>query len=198
VLRRILAAACATGAVWLVLAEVRPPPPVTVQVVVAAVAVPAGSVLGTADVTVVSVPEAGLQPGALTAAEDAVGRRTAAELAVGEAITRTRLVPRTEADGLPPGRVALHVVLADPVAADVVGAGDAVIVFPARGGEPLARHGVVLVPDPPAAAVGPGLGSDAARGVVLALPPQEAERVLSAHGGLEGPVVVNLVASGRS
>lgn len=177
------------------LAELRPAPPATVRVVAAAARVPAGAVLEADDVSVVRVPEAGVQPGALTAVEEVVGRRTAAGLAAGETVTRTRLVPRSRAEGLAPGRVALHVALADPVTADVVGLGQRVLVFSALGGQPLARDAVVLATDPPPAGDDPGPGGGA-RGVVLALPATEAEQVLSGHGGLEGPVLVNVVAAG--
>ena len=198
VLRRVLAAGCLAGALWLVVLEVRPPPPPTVVVVAAARAVEAGTVLTAAQLTTTTVPVGAAQPGALTAVEEAVGRRTAAALAAGETLTRTRLAPRSPADGLPAGRVALHVVLADPRAADVVTAGQDVVVFPAVGGPPLAREAVVLATDPPAREAVAGLGADAPRGVVLALSADDAERVIAGHGGLEGPVVVNLVAAAAS
>lgn len=194
-LRRVLAAACLTGAVWLVVLEVRPPPPATVTVVSAAVPVEAGSVLTGSDLTTTSVPAGAQQPGAVTAVDDAVGRTTAASLAPGETLTVTRLVPRSPAEGLPPGRVALRVVLADPLAADVVRVGQEVLVFPATGGSALARGARVLAADPPPREALPGLGAEGARGVVLALPPDDAERVLAGHGGVDGPVVVNVVAS---
>ena len=41
----------------------------------------------------------------------------------------------------------------------------------------------------------PGWAAQGARGVVLALPADDAERVLAGHGGLDGPVVVNVVAA---
>jgi hypothetical protein len=43
----------------------------------------------------------------------------------------------------------------------------------------------------------PGLGAEpATRGVLLSLGAAEAQQVLARHGGLEGPVVVNVVAAG--
>ncbi len=194
----MLAGACLTGSVWLVVFEVRPPPPPTVTVVTAALPVEAGTVLTGGDLTTTPVPAGAQQPGALTAVGDAVGRTTAAALAPGETLTVTRLVPRSPAEGLPPGRVALRVVLADPLAADVVRVGQEVLVFPAAGGAALARGARVLAADPPTLEALPGLGGDGARGVVLALPADDAERVLSGHGGVEGKVVVNVVASSGS
>ncbi len=198
VLRRVLAGGCASAAAWLLVTELRPPPPPSVEVVTAAAAVPAGTVLTARDVTTTRLPEDAVQPGALTDPADALGRRLASGLAPGESLTRTRLVPRTPAEGLGAGRVALHVTLADPVTADVVRAGQEVVVFPALGGAALARSAVVLATDPPVAESVPGLGPASARGVVLGLPAAEAEHVLAGHGGLEGPVVVNLVATGST
>lgn len=194
-LRRVLAAACLTGSLWLVLLEVRPPPAPTVQVVAAARAIGAGAVLTAADLAAVSVPAGTEQPGALTSAEAAVGRTTAAALAAGETLTATRLAPRSPAEGLPPGRVAMRVVLADPLAADVVRVGQQVLVFPATGGAALARDARVLATDPPASETLPGLGGEHGRGVLLGLPADDAERVLAGHGGIDGPVVVNVVAA---
>ncbi len=85
--------------------------------------------------------------------------------------------------------------LADPLAADVIRAGQDVLVFPAAGGPALTRRAVVLVADPPPREAVPGLGAQGARGVVLALPADDAERVLAGHGGIDGPVVVNVVAA---
>lgn len=190
----MLAAACLAGALVVVVREVRPPPPRTVAVVVAARTVPAGSVLATADVVVAEVPERARQPGALVAVGEAVGRRLGSGLLPGEALTASRLVPRGPMDGLPRGRVALHVLVADPAAVALLAPGLVVTAYPAVGGEPLARSVEVLSVDPPPdVPTGPmDVGTPAGRGVVLALPPEAAGAVLSGHGGLDGPPVVNL------
>ncbi len=194
VLRRVAAAGCVGGAVLAGLAVVRPPPAPTVSVVVAARAVPAGGVLGPADLTTARVPLPARQPGAVVDTAALVGRRVGAALAPGEALTATRVVPRTVAEGLRPGHVVLHVGLADPASADVLAAGQPVAVYPAAGGEALARDGTVLVVDPPPAVEALDLGgAGPVRGVVLDLPSASAARVLAGHGGLEGPVLVNVV-----
>jgi SAF domain len=198
VIRRVLVGTCLAGAVWLVVLEVRPPPPPAVRVVTAAAPVEAGAVLAARDLTTSDLPVVAVQPGALTSVDDAVGRTTASALAAGETLTRTRLAPRSPAEGLRAGEVALHVVLADPSAADVLYPGQDVLVFPTTGGPALARGGAVLATDPPLRESVPGLGAGGTRGVLLALPAGEAEAVLAGHGGLEGPVVVNLVATGGS
>ncbi len=195
-LRRLAAAACLAGAVTAGLHTLRPPPEPTTQVVVAAASVRAGSVLRAEDLALVRVPAPARQPGALVETTEAVGRRTGTALAPGEALTATRLVPRSRAEGLPAGRAALHVGLADPAAADVLAPGQRVAVFPALGGEALARDAEVLAVDPPGrhSVADLGAGPGAARGVLLSLPEDSAERVLAGHGGTDGGVVVTVVA----
>lgn len=196
VLRRVLSALLAATAVALVVTELRPPPPPTVTVLVAARAVPAGHVLAPADLRVLATRADATQPGALTTVEDAVGRRVGASLAPGEALTASRLVPRRSTDGLPRGRVALHVVAADPASVDLLAPGTGVRVYPAAGGAPLALAAQVLATDPPATGADPwGTGSPAGRGVVLSLSAAEAGAVLTGHGALDGPVTVSLVSA---
>ncbi|WP_051750556.1 SAF domain-containing protein [Phycicoccus jejuensis] len=198
VLRRVLAAACLAGAVLAVLHVVRPPPPPTVPVLVAAREVAAGSVLRANDVTSIRVPVAARQPGALTDVGAVTGRRVAAALAAGEAVTATRLVPRGVTEGLPSGRVALHVALADPGSAGLLTPGGVVAVHPGPGGPVLARDAVVLSVDPPPDEVGLGAGPapPTAPGAVLSLTPGAADRVLTGHGGTDGLVTVTLLATG--
>lgn len=196
VLRRSVAAVCAAAAAVVAVGLLRPAPPPTTDVLVTARAVPAGAVLTAADVVLRPVPRAARQPGALTRRWEAVGRRSGSPLAAGEALTATRLVPRSAADGLPAGTVALHVLLADPAAADLLVPGSAVVVYPAVGGSVLVRDATVLAVDPPPEADGAFAGPPGARGVVLALPAGAGERILAGHGGLDGPPVVNVAASG--
>lgn len=193
-LRRVLAGGCLVGAAATGLQVLRPPAPPTVEVLVATAPVAAGAVLGAADVEVARVPVAARQPGALTDVAAAVGRRSASSLAAGEALTATRLVPRTRVEGLEPGSVALHVALADPAAADVLAPGLDVSVFPGPGGPVLARDASVLSVDPMAADGGGLGGGGPRRGVLLALPSGSAERVLAGHGGTDGSVTVTVVA----
>ena len=196
VLRRLLSAVLASCAVALVVLEVRPPPPPTVTVLIAARAVPAGAVIAGSDLRVAVVRHDVAQPGALSAIPDAVGRRLGASLSPGEGLTASRLVPRGPVDGLPRGRVALHVVAADPASVDLLAPGVGARVYPAAGGPPLALAAEVLATDPVDPDPDP-LGSPSAggRGVVLSLSAGEADAVLSGHGALDGPVTVSLVAA---
>ena len=196
VLRRLLSAAFAATAVGLVLLQLRPPPEPVSPVLVAARDLPAGAVLLPTDLRVQQVPRSTTQPGALTTVADAVGRRVGAGLVRGESLTASRLVPRSTLDGLPAGRVALHVVSADPAAVDLLTPGLPARVYPAAGGPALAVGATVLAADP--APGGPVALTDAPpRGVVLALSADEADAVLAGHGSLEGPVTVTVVAAPR-
>ena len=155
---------------------------------------PAGTVLSDADLRVDHVPRALAQPGALATATDAVGRRVGAGLARGESLTASRLVPRGALDGLPAGRVALHVVSADPAAVDLLAPGLAARVYPAAGGPALAVGATVLAADPASRGGTVALTDAPPRGVVLSLSAAEADAVLSGHGSLDGPVTVTVVA----
>ena len=67
--------------------------------------------------------------------------------------------------------------------------------YPVAGGRPLATSALVLATDPPTSAEVGGPTAPA-RGVVLALTPEEADAVVGGHGGLDGPVTVGIVAVG--
>jgi SAF domain-containing protein len=196
VLRRVLSGALAASAVVVATTVARPPPPPMVSVVVAAHAVPSGTVLSEGDLRGVRVRVDAAQPAALTTIADAVGRRLGAALAPGEALTAGRLVPRGPADGLAAGRVALHVVAADPASVDLLSPGVGARVYPVTGGPPLAVAAEVLSADPPAGGGDPLIGGAApGRGVVLSLTVAEADAVLRGHGALDGPVTVSLIAA---
>jgi SAF domain len=199
VLRRLLSAGLAAAAVLLVVRTLSPPPVPTTEVLVAAREVPPGSVLTEADLRVDHVPVDAARAGALPAGFPAVGRRVGSGLAAGEEVTASRLVPRGPLDGLPAGRVAVHVVSADPGSVDLLFPGQAARVYPAAGGPALAVRATVLAADPPATGGVGSVGSLSGatpRGVVLSLSDAEADAVLAGHGSLEGPVTVTVVASG--
>jgi pilus assembly protein CpaB len=196
VLRRVLSALLAAAAVLLIVVELRPPPEAVAPALVAARDVPAGAVLTDADLRVDHVPRSSVQPGSLAGSADAVGRRVGAGLTRGEHLTASRLVPRGALDGLPPGRVAVHVVSADPAAVDLLVPGVSARIYPAAGGPALAVGATVLAADPPGAGTA-ALSETPPRGVVLSLSAAEADAVLTGHGSLEGPVTVTVVASAR-
>ncbi|MGL5817561.1 MAG: SAF domain-containing protein [Phycicoccus sp.] len=197
VLRRVLAAVFAATAVVLVVGQLRPAPPTTMTVLTAARPVPAGAELTPDDLRLVAVVADTAQPGSITDPAAAAGRRVGAALVPGETLTRSRLVPRSAAEGLARGEVALHVVVADPAVLGLLGAGQRVTVVAGSGGRPLVRGATVLATDPPVPeTLVDDFSGSPARGVVLALPTASAERLLAGHGGLDGPPVVNVVATG--
>lgn len=161
--RRLLAVVLAVAAVAVGLRAAMPPAPATVEVVVAARALPAGTEVTPGDLTVVAVPPEA-EPDRLVA--DPVGSTLAGGVARGEPITAPRLL--THADtAAPPGQVAVPVRISDPAQAGLLRVGMRID---------------LLATDPKAgttATVAPGA-------TVLGTPPQEAD----AGGGLTGRVVV--------
>lgn len=132
----------------LLLASVlRPPSPALVDVVVAAVDLPAGSTLAAEDMALLQVPADYAPPGATSLADDVVGRTLATAVVAGEAITATRVVatgPR------PDGLITVPVRLADAEAAALLEPGsiiDLVLASGDSGGRVIAEGArVVTVP----------------------------------------------------
>lgn len=148
VLRRLLAVvalAVALIAAWLTL---RPPPPQLLPVAHASRDLDSGEVLTAGDIVVRGLPAGSVPPGAVAGAGDLVGRSVTGRVASGEALTATRLVPRTAADGLPPGKVAVHLTIADERSLTLISPGMLVTVYPVQGGAPWARGARVLAVDP--------------------------------------------------
>jgi hypothetical protein len=190
----------ATLAVALTVAAARagPPPLRQVTVITAARDVTAGGVLVTADLRPVHVPADSSPPGALVTVGEAAGRRVVGPIAAGEVVTATRLALDRAGIGLPDGRVAVHLLVDDPGALDLVRAGALVTLYPAGGGPALTRDGLVVAVDPPAEEP---LGTSAltvsvlARGIVVALPPPLADLIFAGQRVDPGPPIVSVVAS---
>jgi Flp pilus assembly protein CpaB len=174
----LLAASSALGAT-----RPRPRSASVAPVVVAARDLPAGSVLGHADLAVARWP-ARLRPaGARAGPQTLLGRRLAGPIRAREPVTDARLVGGALTRGLPAHTVAAPLLLDDPHAADVVQAGDRVTVLETpRAADPaaaaptvrgavtrVAEHVLVL-------AVLPG-ADDAAAEVVLAVDESTAVRI---------------------
>ncbi|MBS42979.1 MAG: pilus assembly protein CpaB [Nocardioides sp.] len=185
--RRSLAALLTAVAVGSGVRAVAPPPEPTEPVLVAARDVPAGSVLGADDVTVVRYRVGTVPEGASDAAADAVGRRTAGALGLGEPVTTTRLLGPGLADE---GRVATPVRLPDAGMADLLEVGDVVDLVAA---DPTAGTATTVAADVPVLATpsdadGPatgGLGAGAGglsggRLVVVGLEPDDVTDVADA------------------
>ncbi|WP_344773904.1 Flp pilus assembly protein CpaB [Nocardioides panacisoli] len=173
--RRLLAALCAAGAVLAAVRVAAPPAPATVDLVVAARDLPAGTVLSAEDLRTTRVA-AGAVPADVVAAP--AGATLAAPLREGEAVTDVRLVgPGLAAPD--PGRVAVPVRFSDAGQAALLGPGDRVDVLATdpeqRTTSTVASDAVVLAT--------PGTQDDTGaltgRVVVLGVTPAEVEQVTS-------------------
>lgn len=189
ILRRAAAAAMLAAAVVLMFRG--DPAARAVPVLVAARDVAAGATVGPGDVTVARRAAADVPGGALSSAEDAVGRTVAAPLRAGEALTDVRLLGAPlarAAAGVADARV-VTVRLSDPALADIVHAGDLVDIIAAPPEEAedaapptAARGAVTLAIAAPVVLVPPAPDARSARGRILlvALPAREAGVVASA------------------
>lgn len=156
--RRALAGLLAAGA--LVLALRSPPPaadarPAAVPVVVAADDLPAGTVLGPAQLAVARLPAGAAPPGSMAAPDELIGRQLAGAVRAREPLTDVRLVGPGLTAGLPEGQVAAPVRLADLAVTGLVRTGDRVDVLAtapdaARAETVAARALVLAAPEPPA------------------------------------------------
>jgi pilus assembly protein CpaB len=185
-LRRALAALLAAGALLLAL---RSPPTAaaqrtdTVAVTVVTRDLPAGAVLGRADLTAARWPPARVPAGTRPDPGELVGRRLAGAVRAGEPLTDVHLVGPGLTAGLPTGQVAAPVRLADLAVTALVRTGDRVDVLAtapdaARAEVVAAGARVLAAPGPPAAA--PTGALDDAGLLVLAVDEATAARLAAA------------------
>lgn len=119
--RWLVVAVCLAVAVWVVLGQLRPVPPPTVPVVVAARDLPAGTTVAETDVRVERLPAAA-RTGVTVA--DVIGSRLTIGVPEGLPVVPTMLLGPGLPEAAPPGWVVTPVVLADPVLADLLRVGD--------------------------------------------------------------------------
>ena len=156
--RRPLAAVSAGLAVLLFAVTLRPTSADLVDVIVASADLPAGSTLTEQDLAVAAIPADFVPPGAVTNPADALGRMIASGIAMGEPLTRSRLMttgPR--ADGLH----TVPVRLADAEAATLLSPGSVIDLVLASGdtGARIVAEGVQVV-TVPRISTSAGLGRD--------------------------------------
>jgi Flp pilus assembly protein CpaB len=143
VLRRLLAATCAAGAVLGVLAAARAPQHAeTRAVVVASRAIAAGQVVDAASVRVARWPAPLVPEDALGSLTSVVGRPASTPIGAGEPVTSIRLSASALLAGQDAGTVAVHVPLVDAASASMLAAGERVDLLGLNG--PVARDLVVL------------------------------------------------------
>lgn len=184
--RFVVAGGCLGLAAVVVVAAVRPAPPVGVDVLVAARDLPAGLTVSAGDVRVVTLPGPVAVAGAVaTAGAGAalVGRRTAVPVPAG-----LPLVPQVLAGADlagPPGTVVAAVRLADDAMVGLLAPGDRVdlLAAPAEGGAgtTVARGALVLPSAPKADGSGLlGMGAAGTQPLLVAVAPDEAAALAGA------------------
>lgn len=184
-LRRGLAAMLIGFMVWLLVDLLVPDRPVPgVPVLVAARDLAAGSRLGAGDVALARWPPSIRPPAALRVASAGLGRRLAAPITAGEAITTTRLSGPGLLAGAAPDVVAAHVALADPAVTTMVHPGDTVDVLSGSDGAVVAAAATVLsVDDAAGAALLGGSQADQSSGLVVAVSREAASAMTRAAAG---------------
>lgn len=185
VLRRLVAFLALAGALVAAQVSLRPPPATTRAVVVATTDLSAGTVIARSDLTVERVPVAllGHPAGVGSDVEGLVGRRLATPLAAGEPVSSTRLVPRSVAEGLPPGTTAVHLLATDDRMLDLVAPGVDVRLHRPADGAPLVERAAVLGVDPPPSDGSLAITPAPERGLVVAVPDEALTTVLTGPDG---------------
>ncbi len=139
--RRLAAALLLAVATALVVSALRPVPPTTARVLVAAADLPAGHRLGAGDLTELQVPPGVVPATALGPADIArvTGEVLAAPVGVGELVTTSRTVGAGLLTSAPPGTLAVPVGLGTPMPDGVLRAGDRVAVLAGGPADPYAQ-----------------------------------------------------------
>jgi len=183
--RFLIVALCLAVAASSAVDALRPEPPATVAVVVAARAVSAGSVLGAADLRAVRVPLDVAPDRAASNPADMLGSSTAVPLTPGTPLVPGVLAPDDLAG--PPGSVVAAVRLADPAVTALLAAGMRVDVLAAtpegERGTVVASRALVL-PSPSRAEADGGpfsvASGDESMPVLLAVAPDEVDELAAA------------------
>lgn len=184
---RLLSAALAGAAVWLIGSQVLPrEPEIGDPVVVVARAVPIGATLTDADLRIERRLTDQHPVESLTRADAAVGHTAAGPLSEGEVLTPARLQGAAQLAGLPAGRVAVSVPLVESGLLASIRPADVVEVLAAGTGQTVSAGATVLSVERPGDGV-LGQGSDAPGHVILALTTDEARAVAAAITSQTGP-----------
>ncbi len=188
--RALLAAGLTAAAVATALPVLAPPAAATQRVVAAAHDLAPGTPLVADDLTTVAVPQRLVPAGALTDAQDAVGRSVAGPVRHGETLTDVRLLGSGLVQGK--GLVAAPVRLADPATAALLHAGDRVDVLAAPTGTAEPATTAVTVASAVQVLAVPSTTDTGAEGalVVLAATPATAARLAAAAVGARLSVTV--------
>lgn len=181
VLRRVIAAVLLGAAAICVLRLSAPAVLPTTDVVVLTRDLPSGSIITDEMVTTRSLP-APVAGGALRDTSGAIGRRLAGPVGQGEALTPLRFVPRSLADGLEAGVVALHVEVVDPRSLDLVASGMRVSLHDLDGTLVAPRVLVLSIDTLPETGITLAPPRETAPGLVIALPRDLVPAILARKG----------------
>lgn len=129
--RRLLAAGLAAAGTAVAIEAASPEPPATTPVIVAAQAVPGGTVISREHLASAEVPPEIVPEGAVTR-PDALGRMLAGPINAGEILTDTRIVGDRLLTGWGAGLVAVPVRFGDTAAAQLLRHGDRIDVLATR------------------------------------------------------------------
>ncbi|WP_394276686.1 SAF domain-containing protein [Luteococcus sp.] len=177
--RRPLAALCAACAVLLALTVLRPAPAATVDVLVAARALPAGSSLAAGDLRLAHYPPALVPDGALDDPGRLTGRVLASPVDAGLPLTEQSVVEAGQATRN--GELLVPFRVQDPQVLAMVRVGDRVtVVSPGEDGQAVTLASRVRVASVPPA--GGGGGSDQGL-LVVSADPETASRLAAWAGG---------------
>lgn len=179
--RRVLATLLAVAALVSAVLAIRPPPPPSTRVLVAARDLDATAPLAESDLTALSLPNDAVPSGPVSADTETAGLLLNAPVRRGEVITDARLTdPPARPYG--PGMVAVPVRVSDPGAVGLLSPGSRVDVLAAQGHDDLAatRGGpaVEVVSDRPVLALPEeDRGGEAGALIVIAATSEEAQKL---------------------
>jgi len=183
--RFLVVAVCLGVVASSVVDALRPEPPATIGIAVAARALPAGTVLSSTDLRTAHLPAGSTPDRAARSAAKLVGATTAVPLTAGTPLVPGLLVPDDLAG--PPGTVVAAVRLADPAVTSLLVSGMRVDVLAAT---PDDAHGTVVAsralvlpsptPDRPDAGPLAVAGEAESRPVLLAIAPDEVDELAAA------------------
>ena len=171
------------------LSVLKPPPPPTIDVIVAAADLGVGEKLSASDIRVVRVPPEIVPFSAVTSRDDAVDKILGAPVPAGLFITESALNTAARYDSAQPGTVATPVRFADPQIVKLLQPGDRINVLVAHGGSidsaqasVVARNALVLAIPEADSDEGGLLGSTSSGGniAILAVPENEASDLAAA------------------
>lgn len=195
--RRLLAAGLAAASVALALAALRPAPPPTTEVLVAAHDLAAGDTLAASDVRSVALPAEAVPDGVFRDGATVAGQVLAAPLRRGEPVTDVRLVGAASLHGYGEDKVGTPVRIADPGIADLLHPGSVVDVLavPTAAGLQATGPAKVVAKDVRVVSVPTARDSATRQGtlVVLATTPKEAAKL--ARGASDARLSVTLHAA---